>query len=82
MLDGPLARRQRHMKLLTLRKSIGALAAAGLLLGLSAASCPEGVAIGEEVSYTFRDAPLGGMGVTSLSDLKGKPVLVEFWGTR
>lgn len=70
------------MKILTIRKSVGALAAAGLLLGLSAAASPEGVAVGEEVSYTFRAAPLGGMGVTSLADLKGKPVLVEFWGTR
>lgn len=70
------------MMIQTIRKSAGALAATGLLLGLSVASSPEGVSVGEEVAYTFRSAPLGGMGVTSLADLKGKPVLVEFWGTR
>ncbi|MFT7486393.1 MAG: hypothetical protein ACI9F9_002248 [Candidatus Paceibacteria bacterium] len=40
------------------------------------------VSIGDEVSYTFRDAPLNSMGVSSTGDLSGKPVLVEFWGTR
>jgi hypothetical protein len=69
------------MKTSRLGRTAGALAAAGLLLGLAAPS-PQGVGVGEEVAHTFRTAPLNAMGVTSLADLRGKPVVVEFWGTR
>jgi len=37
---------------------------------------------GDTPQYIFRDPLLNGRGVTSLADLRGKPVLVEFWGTR
>jgi hypothetical protein len=70
------------MKTSTLGRTAGALAAAALLLGLAAPPAPQGVGVGEEVAYTFRTAPLNAMGVTSLADLRGKPVVVEFWGTR
>jgi hypothetical protein len=39
-------------------------------------------AVSEVASYTFSEPLLNGMGVTSLDDLRGKPVLIEFWGTR
>jgi hypothetical protein len=42
-------------------------------------SSPE---VGDTVTYKFRSAPMNAMGITSLEDLRGKPVLVEFWGTR
>jgi hypothetical protein len=45
-------------------------------------SAPEGVVAGEEVSYEFRSPLVNGRGVTRLDDLRGKPLLVEFWGTR
>jgi hypothetical protein len=32
--------------------------------------------------YTFREAPINAMGVRGLADLRGKPVLIDFWGTR
>jgi hypothetical protein len=36
----------------------------------------------ETVDYAFR-APLdNGRGVSSMEDLRGKPVLIDFWGTR
>lgn len=60
----------------------GALAAAAVVAVAMAAPKPEGVDIGEKVSYTFRDPMLNSMGVTKLEDLRGKPVIVEFWGTR
>jgi hypothetical protein len=37
---------------------------------------------GDGASYTFREAPVHSRGVRSLSDLRGKPVLIDFWGTR
>ena len=33
-------------------------------------------------SYTFRAPPLNSLGVKSLAELRGKPVLIDFWGTR
>ena len=33
-------------------------------------------------SYRFREAPVNSMGVKSMADLRGKPVLIDFWGTR
>lgn len=70
------------MKSSTLARSAGALAVAALLLASALPSSPAGVAVGDAVAYSFRGAPLDGMGVTSLADLQGKPVVVEFWGTR
>ena len=37
---------------------------------------------GDAPDYQFNAPLLNGRGVTSLSDLRGKPVLIEFWGTR
>ena len=56
------------------------LAASVLLTGNATA---QGVAeVGAKPSYSFRDVPANSMGVKSLEELKGKPVLIEFWGTR
>jgi|GEM_PF-668131 len=68
-------------------KAAAALTSAGLLFGLLAAASPSvpiagGVSIGDEVTYDFRETPLNGLGVNSMADLAGKPVIVEFWGTR
>ena len=40
------------------------------------------VEVGDTPSFSFRNDPLQGSGIKSLSDLQGKPVLVEFWGTK
>jgi hypothetical protein len=32
------------------------------------------------VDYTFRDIPMNSMGVKSFADLRGKPVIIDFWG--
>jgi hypothetical protein len=62
-------------------QAAAATALAGVLLSTSLPSSA-GVSVGDEVSYSFRTPVLNGLGVSQLADLKGKPVLVEFWGTR
>ena len=42
---------------------------------------PPAPVLGEESSYTFRDPPVNSEGVKSLADLRGRPVVLEFWGT-
>ena len=37
--------------------------------------------LGTRPSYTFSSPLLNGLGVKSLADLQGRPVMVEFWGT-
>ena len=57
-------------------------------LSLLAASSPgfalpqddDGVRMGDKVEYEFRDHPINDMGIAGLSDLLGKPVLLDFWG--
>jgi hypothetical protein len=44
-------------------------------------SLPAGVKVGDLVNYKFREAPLNAGGVQSMQDLRGTPVLIEFWGT-
>ncbi len=58
-----------------------ALAAAGALS--SFAGTQSGTAeVGDEISYKFRKPIENGMGLAELADLRGKPVIVEFWGTK
>ena len=37
---------------------------------------------GDSTSYKFTVAPVHSMGKKSMADLRGKPVLIDFWGTR
>jgi hypothetical protein len=37
---------------------------------------------GDSTSYKFEKPPVNSMGVQSMADLRGKPVLIDFWGTR
>jgi hypothetical protein len=56
-----------------------------LLAGIAAvltAGNATGTGSGEEASYTFSKPPVGSLGVQSLAELRGKPVLIDFWGTR
>lgn len=52
-----------------------------LASSLIAAPVLQGVEVGDAPAHTFRNLD-NGMGVRSLSDLRGKPVFVEYWGTR
>jgi hypothetical protein len=51
----------------------------GALLTTSASAQIE---VGQEMSFTFQNSPVNSYGVQSLDDLRGRPVFVEFWGTR
>ncbi len=60
-----------------------AAAPAALLLTLAASNAfvlEEGVKVGELVDYSFQSAPIGALGASSMTDLRGKPVLIDFWG--
>lgn len=53
-----------------------------LALTLAAAPAqPAGVKVGDLVQHQFRESPLNGGGLKALQDLRGTPVLIEFWGT-
>jgi hypothetical protein len=56
----------------------------GLALGLLGAAVLTASARsgGESTSYKFSAPPVNSMGVKSMADLLGKPVLIDFWGTR
>jgi len=60
-----------------------AFALAALFFGWSApAALPATLEVGDSADYTFGKPLANGMGITSLAELRGKPVLVEFWGYR
>ena len=56
-----------------------ALGGAALLLGARPAGGD--VAVGDRPKFEFQASPDNGLGVKSLEALRGKPVLIEFWGT-
>jgi hypothetical protein len=54
-----------------------ALGGAAMLLGARGGQ----VSLGDRPEYKFEAMPDNGLGVKSLEALRGKPVLIEFWGT-
>mgnify|MGYP001374159051 CR=1 FL=1 len=67
------------MKLLLVPVVAASLALSGLALLRSAVPTE---AVGAKVDYRFSTAPVNALGLKSLAELRGKPVLVDFWGTR
>ena len=61
-----------------LYKTVRTTLAFGLLTGLAWSQA----AVGDTPTYAFRTPPLNSLGLTNLAELQGKPLLVEFWGTR
>lgn len=57
--------------------ALAAVFAAGATTWLASSTTPAPAA---SIEYTFREAPLNSLGVKSFSELRGRPVLVEFWG--
>jgi hypothetical protein len=52
-------------------------------LALAIACAPSAMApapLGSDAGYKFSDPPLNSMGITGLGDLRGKPVVIDFWG--
>jgi hypothetical protein len=57
------------------------LRASPLALASVAALASFGVPSDEKkVDYTFREPPVNSLGIKSLAELRGKPVLIDFWG--
>ena len=63
------------MRLAWIAASTAALAAVAL-------AQPRGVNVGDKPSYTFTNPMVNGLGVKSLADFQGRPLIVEFWGTQ
>lgn len=57
---------------------LAAFAVASALWSTSAVSPQTDTTL--SVGYTFRELPLNSMGVKSFADLRGKPVIIDFWG--
>jgi len=57
-----------------------ALVAAATLAMSATATAQEIVKVGSHLNYTFTKSIVNGLGVKSLADLQGRPVMVEFWG--
>lgn len=52
-----------------------------LALAFVAAAPAAKAGVGDTVDYKFRQAPVNALGIAGFADLRGKPVLVDFWGT-
>lgn len=61
--------------------SLALAAVLGLGSALSTAA-QKSVGVGDQPEYEFRKPLVNGRGLESLADFRGKPLLVEFWGTR
>jgi hypothetical protein len=59
-----------------------ALLCAALTAAFARVPQPEGIDVGDVASHSFSAPPWNARGTKSLEDLRGRPVLVEFWGTR
>lgn len=58
------------------------LAAGFAALATASPAFAQGIAkVGDHPKYSFSQPLVNGQGVKSLEDMKGRPVLVEFWGT-
>jgi hypothetical protein len=53
-----------------------------LLTWIASAAAPGAIRVGDVASHAWRTPLVYGMGVKSIEDLRGKPVLFDFWGTR
>lgn len=52
-------------------------------LALAPFGAAQGVVdVGDTPAFEFQQAPLFGAGLHSLADLRGRPTIIEFWGTR
>lgn len=63
-----------------MKLTLASAASAALVVLATAASAPSARA-GDAVSYKFNKPPVNSLGITSLEELRGKPVLIDFWGT-
>jgi len=61
-----------------LSKSVILSAIVAIALGIPpAAAIPAG---DEAADYKFREPPLNSLGIKSLAEMRGKPIVIDFWG--
>lgn len=66
-----------------MRTLISTLAVSAAAVALSPAVSAQGtVQVGDQPEYTLGEESFNTMGSSKASDFRGKPVLVEFWGTK
>lgn len=66
-----------------MRTLIASLAATAAAVALSPTAAAQGtVQVGDTPEYTLGAKTFNSMGSAAAADFRGKPVLVEFWGTR
>ena len=53
-----------------------------LIMDVPASGRDGAIEVGDLANYRFQKPMLNGMGLASIEELQGKPVLVEFWGHR
>jgi hypothetical protein len=53
-----------------------------LAAAAGAAQAQSTVVPGDSPAYAWRTQPFQAEGAVSLEDFRGKPVLIDFWGTR
>jgi hypothetical protein len=66
------------MKLATLRLAASSLVLASALPG----AVPARPSPGSAADFSFREPPLNSLGVKSSAELRGKPIVIDFWGQR
>lgn len=59
-----------------------ALPLAAAILAAPALAAQSTVSVGDLPEYSWRTELFQGSAATSLADFRGKPVLVDFWGTK
>jgi hypothetical protein len=62
-------------------RSIISVLVSTAILGLAPQLAAQ-ISLGDSPEFTFRQDVQNGMGIKSLAELQGKPVLIDFWGTR
>jgi hypothetical protein len=67
---------EEAMKPTTLKLAAAALTlAGGAWISAAALNAPAAA-----VEYKFHDAPLNGLGLQNMEELRGKPIVIDFWG--
>jgi hypothetical protein len=59
-----------------------AVAALSLIFASATRAAPGAIRVGDLAQFTWRTPLVNGMGATAIEDLRGKPVLFDFWGVR
>jgi hypothetical protein len=65
-----------------MKTNVSVLAIAAAILASGPATAQNVAKVGDKPTYAFQQPLVNGQGVKSLADLQGRPVVVEFWGTR